>query len=410
MKKHIFYLAILLTLFSSCKEEYVGQFPVDNVPPKNVTNVQVENISGGAILRYNLPVEDDLLCVTARFTLPNGTVQEISSSAYSSSITLKGYGKAQKSTVELFTVDKSYNKSAPLKIEIEPKDSPVYEVKKSFKYEVDFGGLNFYWENPEMETIVLGVMVKDVDGRYKHIETIYAEEASASRTLRGMDSIPYNFAFYFRDTYNNYTDTIYDVLTPRYEEEIDKARFMELPISSNFKQQGYGGSSMPKMWDKIINVENNVNYLTSSKTPSVPVYFCFDMGQKVEVTRFKLWTRQSPTTNFICQLHHARAFEVWGTNDAAAARSPDNWTGFELMGTFRSTRPSGELAAATVVPLSSAEMEYFLAGEEFKFPQGVPAFRYWKFNILSTWGGAGTDGNTNAVFFGEISIWGIPRK
>ena len=60
------FVLLLLTVFSGCKEEYIGQYPVDSVAPKQVSNVQVQNMKGRVVLTYTLPEEDDLLCVTAR--------------------------------------------------------------------------------------------------------------------------------------------------------------------------------------------------------------------------------------------------------------------------------------------------------------------------------------------------------
>ena len=59
------FVLLLLTVFSGCKEEYIGQYPVDSVAPKQVSNVQVQNMKGRVVLTYTLPEEDDLLCVTA---------------------------------------------------------------------------------------------------------------------------------------------------------------------------------------------------------------------------------------------------------------------------------------------------------------------------------------------------------
>ena len=74
------FVLLLLTVFSGCKEEYIGQYPVDSVAPKQVSNVQVQNMKGRVVLTYTLPEEDDLLCVTARYVLQNGVKREMSSS------------------------------------------------------------------------------------------------------------------------------------------------------------------------------------------------------------------------------------------------------------------------------------------------------------------------------------------
>ena len=134
------FVLLLLTVFSGCKEEYIGQYPVDSVAPKQVSNVQVQNMKGRVVLTYTLPEEDDLLCVTARYVLQNGVKREMSSSAYSNKIELKGFGKGRKYQVELYSIDKSYNESAPCVVEVEPEDSPIYDVFHTLQLFDAFGG------------------------------------------------------------------------------------------------------------------------------------------------------------------------------------------------------------------------------------------------------------------------------
>ena len=74
-------LCIAILLYS-CAEESVGQTPVDNMPPQNVTGVQVQNTPGGALLTYTLPDDEDLLYVKATFILNNGQRSEVKSSVY----------------------------------------------------------------------------------------------------------------------------------------------------------------------------------------------------------------------------------------------------------------------------------------------------------------------------------------
>ena len=44
--KKIFLLLLAAGALFSCQEEFIGQYPVDNIPPKPITNVeQVEQVS-----------------------------------------------------------------------------------------------------------------------------------------------------------------------------------------------------------------------------------------------------------------------------------------------------------------------------------------------------------------------------
>ncbi|WP_080903150.1 DUF5000 domain-containing lipoprotein [Parabacteroides sp. Marseille-P3160] len=393
MKYYILFLIALLCITTGCKEEFTGQFPVDNTAPQNVTNVHVENIPGGSILTYNLPEEDDLLCITAVYTSPNGSTRRLSSSAYNNTITLKGFGMGRKTKVALYAVDKSLNYSDPLYVEIEPLDSPIYDVIKTLKCVEAFGGVKLYWENPSKENLVFEAMILDENKEYKHVETVYSSEATANRSIRGLDSQPTKFAMYFRDTYDNYTDTIYAELTPIFETEIDKKNFKELKLSSKFQLHSYGGGKMSAMWDNIYNVASNLFYVNVAEEE---IYFAFDMGVSAKLSRFRLWGRR----DFLFSLHHLRTFEVWGTNDASKTTDPDNWGGWTKIMDCESKRPSG---IETGGNLTSEDEAYALAGEEYEVPIEASKYRYLKFLVHTTWG------NTRAAFINEITIWGNPQ-
>jgi hypothetical protein len=354
-----------------------------------VSGVEIQNLKGKAIITYSLPEEDDLLCVKAIYTLPNGKRKEMSSSAYSNSIELKGFGKGAKTKVELYSVDKSYNESVPVTVEVEPLDSPVYDVIKTLVLQEAFGGLKIRWENPLGEDIVMGALMKE-DDEFRHIETIYSSEPIAEKAIRGLASELTDFGFYFRDMFNNYTDTLYLQLTPIFEEEINKSAFVPLRLSPKFSLHSYGGGKMEAMWDNVYNVDNNLYYVNAAPEK---IYFAFDMGMEAKLSRFKLWTRR----NYMYQLHHIRTFEIWGTSDYAATTDPDSWNGWVKIMDCESVRPSGltEGGAPT-----AEEEQYLLNGEEFEAPVEASKFRYMKFKINSTWS------NSTAAFINEITVWG----
>ena len=67
-------------------------------------------------------------------------------------------------------------------------------------------------------------------------------------TVRGQDSIRSLFAIYIRDTYMNYTDTLFLELQPFFEEEIPKNNFIAFSIPTYFKVYN-SNSVLKKIWD-----------------------------------------------------------------------------------------------------------------------------------------------------------------
>ena len=56
MKNKIILSVMTLGLITwSCSESPIGQQPIDSIAPGAVSNVNVKNIPGGAILSYTLP-------------------------------------------------------------------------------------------------------------------------------------------------------------------------------------------------------------------------------------------------------------------------------------------------------------------------------------------------------------------
>lgn len=143
--KKIFFIFIVAISCSSvflisCKEDIIGQYPVDKIPPGSIENPSVENFPGRSKITYKLPPDDDLLYVKAQYVRPNGKQVEERVSYLNNTIEVKGFGKSKKTTVKLIAVDRSRNESRPVSLEIEPEDSPIYDILKTLKVITSWGG------------------------------------------------------------------------------------------------------------------------------------------------------------------------------------------------------------------------------------------------------------------------------
>ena len=112
MKKYLYILIPALLLAASCQEEPIGSVPVDSVAPGAVTEVNVENVPGGANITYTLPDDEDLLYVQAFYTLENGTPANVMSSMYSDTLKIRGYANPADYPVQIVAYDRSGNASA----------------------------------------------------------------------------------------------------------------------------------------------------------------------------------------------------------------------------------------------------------------------------------------------------------
>lgn len=398
MKKYCILIVIFTGIiwFNSCKEESIGQFPIDNVAPKPVKNVIVENLAGGVKFTYEIPDEEDLLYVQAVYNLPNGTQNTVKTSVFSNSLTIKGFGKSQKSNVQLMAVDRSKNESDAINVEIKPLDSPIYSIWESLVLQESFGGFKVFWENPLKEDIVVDVLKKNVNtGELGYVENFYSSVASAREAVRGLDSTKAMFYVVVRDPYGNHTDTLVAELKPLFEQEIPKSGFVQQKLSSRFKVHSYGGANMDRLWDGITNVATNCYYIQTGNT--IMPYYTFDMGVTAKLSRLRWWQR----VDFLFALHNPKEFEFYGTNDPllAADAETQGWEtnpGWIKMISCISHKPSGD----DNTTVTTEDQAYAYNGEEFEFPLEAPSVRFLRFKVLRTWSGS------SGVHVGEFTFWG----
>ena len=68
--KNVFYVMILLVY--GCSEESHQAFGSDNDPPGKVTITSIENVAGGAIIKFTPPSDEDLLYIIGKYENEKG--------------------------------------------------------------------------------------------------------------------------------------------------------------------------------------------------------------------------------------------------------------------------------------------------------------------------------------------------
>src|SRR5690554_3531470 len=146
MKKY--FLMIIIIIVASC-EEFERGTPVDadDVAPDPVSNVEIENTPGGAVISYTLPKNENLLYVMAEYTLSNGKVMEKKSSYFSNQLILEGFADTLEYNVNLYSISRGGLKSEPVPVTIKPLTPPIIEAFNSIKMNPTFGGLKVFFEN-----------------------------------------------------------------------------------------------------------------------------------------------------------------------------------------------------------------------------------------------------------------------
>lgn len=390
--KKIWLFPFLLLLLQACKEdELVGQYPVDSVPPGPVTGMTVENVPGGAVIRYKIPADNDLLYIKATYHR-NGKTVEQKASVYDTRLVLEGLGKSQTQSVTLVAYDRSENASSPATVEVTPLNAPIYSILESMVVQADFGGVRLDWANQNAADIVVTVITKEARyGVEEFVEAanFYSKTKAGVGTVRGYADEDREFGVYIHDRWGNVTDTVFGVYKPFYEEALDKGLFRRwnppgIPYSAYTTPNWY----IENLWNNRIDAQPS----GGTGFANFGLQFTFDMGQMAKISRFKI--NQRPETNLLYNYAHPKRFELWGSPHPNVNA---DFAGWIYLGTFESIKPSN----LPLGQLTDEDIQYaHINGEEWNMPLDSKPVRYIRFVCQETWAQA------NDVQMMELSMWG----
>lgn len=385
MKNVNFIFLILLFLIMGCQEDYIGQYGLDDMPPETVTGVRVENIPGGSVISYTIPKDEDFSYVKAIYKV-DGKLKEQKSSSFNSKITIEGLGKSEMQQIDLIAFDKSENASNTVKVDIHPLDAAVFGMIETVTIKDDFGGIRVDWQNPHKSEIVMTVLTtSDKYGilEWTEADRFYSGAVEGRANVRGYNDKERYFGVYFRDRWDNFSDTLYVNAHPYYEEMLDKSKFRRWnPSGIPYNDAGF---PITNLWDK-----------TNALFASVTNDHTFDMGQIATLSRINI--RNRPEANLLYNFAHPKKFQIWGSNHPNVNADFGTWT---LLGEFDSFKPSG----LPFGKINDDDYNYgFVNGEEWNFPLQIPPVRYIRFYVIDTWGG------TIYTQVVEMTLWGEVKK
>jgi hypothetical protein len=383
---------LLLLALQACREDdQIGQYAVDGTPPGAVTDITVENVAGGAIVRYTVPADDDLLYIKATYRR-NGKTVDQKASVYDNKLVVEGLGRSEKQAVTLIAYDRSENASAPASVDITPLDAAIFDILASTHMQADFGGVRLDWSNQLGSDVIITVITKEMKHgveEYVDAANFYTRTKAGVGTVRGYADTDREFGVYIHDRWGNATDTVFGTYKPFYEEALKKSLFRRwnppgIPYS------GYTTANwfIENLWNDRIDAQPS----GGTGFANFGLEFTFDMGQMAKISRFKI--NQRSESNLIYAHGHPKKFELWGSPHPNVNA---DFAGWIFLGEFLSTKPSG-------LPLGQITDEDVLYahtnGEEWNFPLDAKPVRYIRFVAKETWGQA------NDVQVMELSMWG----
>ena len=384
-------------LWISCKEEGRIDFIDDTATaPGQVTNVTVENKPGGAVLKYALPVDKNLLYVRAEYEIKPGVIRETKSSYYKDSLVLEGFGALNTYDVKLYSVGKNEKESAPYIVQINPTTAPVQLAKKKFRD--TFGGVAIDFENPEEANLAIVLMADTGNlGYMSEVITYYTAVPKGTFTYRGVDGLDpekQEFAMYIRDRWGNSSDTLTAEVTPWFEEFIPKSTWNAYTLPGDIPPVN-SGYPTTRIWDENYDQDG----FHGLETQMLPHNITWDLGRAVKLSRLKYWPRKHGDDRW--KRGHAKVFEIWGSvSPNPTGELDDSWI---PLGRFESLKPSGPGPQITQEDIAFADegIEFEFAVSDFA-PDPFTPIRYIRFRTVSTYANA----SFSNVHILELSFWG----
>ncbi|MCD2421126.1 DUF4959 domain-containing protein [Niabella pedocola] len=405
MKYFLYTKTILLIILLSCygcKQDTGITINKVGAKPDVVSNIQVTPLSGGAIIKYDLPASEDLRYVKATYHLDNGTVRETKGSIYNNHLTVEGFGKEGTYDVELRSVSVGEVASDPVIAKVTVLRPPYLVVLDSLRDLTNvvtaFGGLNINYHNQTKADLVIRVIKIDSTGKWAPVQSEYTSRDSGIIRVRSQQAQEITFGIYVEDRYDHFSDTLQFKRTPIEEVKIPTTLWKKFALPNDVTER-VGSFPFSGIWD------NNTNNGFLSTTPNItlPNSLTIDMGIQARLSRMQIWATRYSTLSDVYGPAHIYDFEVYGSNNPTPTGEWDNsWTS---LGRFVGSRPLTGFGFG--VPATTAEQNNIRDnGETYEFPDptNFGKFRYIRIRTYATWNGS-YEGDTN-VFVFELRLFG----
>jgi len=387
-----------MSCITACTEDKIEPLENSTIPPGQITNISIENQAGKAMISYTLPKDQDLLYVKAVYPIRSGTMREVKASYYANTMILDGFADEEEHEVKLYTVNRSELESEPVIITVKPLENPIWEVYRSLKILPDFAGVRITAENIDNADVALEIIKQDSsDNWVPFLPFIYSSQKEISHTTRGLNITPQKFGVTVRDRFLNYTDTVFNTITPFYEELLSKSLFKEVRLPGDAEIQKVT-AGIPQMWNGDINTSNS-NRMMTEPFDNEAQWITIDLGQTANLSRIKMWNYAEYMGNGDDQFFYRgqmRFFEIWGSDNPNPDGSWDSWT---KIGSFENIKPSGLPYGQN----SAEDRAVAQAGFDYNFDSDAPKVKYLRFKCLENWEG------TTWFEILEVSVYGDTR-
>jgi hypothetical protein len=405
--RHIFSVIFILgcLLAVSCKEDLQNDHLDSNAPAPasiNRNDITHKNLAGGAVIRYKLPKDENLLYVQAEYETAPGIVREVKASRYADSLMVEGFGSAGTYNVNLYTVGKNEKKSEPVVYQISPEPAPVEAAFETLTLVTTFGGVRGNFQN-DAGTPLTVVLSADTTGTgiFTQLRAYTLSDQKASFVYLDMDSIITTFRVYLKDRWGNRTEYREFVIQPMFEELVPKNTWEKWTMPSDFdtpaeSETTYGAANL---WDGISNLPNSNILATSNAGPSFPYTITIRLGTTVMISRIQMHHRM----NYEFTGKTPRKIEFWGSDSDSPGDDLLLSGDWFCLGRFESKIPSSSASPnAEDKTYANGEGERFLLEPTDDTPDAYRSVKYIRLRPLEVWDGS----LAGQIIIAEIDLYG----
>ncbi|MDR2038477.1 MAG: DUF5126 domain-containing protein [Bacteroidales bacterium] len=412
-KMKIFFSSCLILIalgYCGCKEE--GRLDQENpdapapVPLTADHIKEVKAIPGGTIVKYRVPLDENLSYVKASYEIAPGNIKEAKASKYIDSLSLEGFSTAGTYKVIIHTVGENQKESDPYELEVNPLTPPVLTAFSTLSIKEMFGGIRGSFENPDKASLAVVVMADTLDiGLWSSLRTFYFGLPKVSFSHNGMSPKETKFGVYLRDRWGNKSDTLVEYLTPKFEEEIPKnatnysSGFKKHTLPSDEDEHVEGpGYALEKLWDGITS-DVNSNIFAGLHGIPMPRTFTISIGCEAIISRIVVHQRK----DYEYTGAGVKKFKLYGSNADKPGDSLAPGGDWILLGDFESVIPSG-----SATPTEDDKIYANQRGENFELietpetPDPWVPVKYIRFQAIETFEG----GKASQIIIAEISLHG----
>ena len=414
----------LLCLSVACRKADVLGPRGSKDAPAAVEIRGVSNLPGRSVIYYNLPDDNNLKYIKARYSPRAGVTSEVNASYFTDSLVVEGFREAGDYLVQLYSVSSGGTLSEPLSVTVSPTKPSYQLISESAEAIPIFGGFRFIAKNPEFEKVFISIEKQNETGEWEILEQYPVDSKDIVINKRGLDAVQTYFRYTVEDHWGNTTEPVEFNLTPFFEEKFDK-KLWKYVVAPGEKQwsvySGSGGVTM--IWNEKTGPGERNCWQTSNSGANPfdlrtgPKSITIDLGASYTFSRMEMLPMYRTDTSYSTLYEKyfsggdVKDFEIYIAQsldtenplfDEEGNLNP-NWT---LLYKGAVTRPSGKTGTSIMETLTDEEVFNYanFVPREFEFETNPVPARYFKIRFLSNWGGSAY------IIIGEMTLYGERKQ